>query len=196
MEVSFGYTLKTLRTERNISQQQLADKLYVNRSSIANWESGRRTPDLVVIARIARILNVDVSVLTSAAVNTTVMQEVIIVDDETILLSGAIPILSEAMPEANITGFSKVSEAISYAKKHRVSIAFLDIEIGKVNGLDLCDTLLEINPLINIIFLTSYPDYAISAWGTKASGFLVKPLHLNDVKEQLAKLRHPVGGIL
>ena len=191
----FGETLRTLRTEKNMSQQQLAQRLFVNRSSIANWENGRRIPDLILITRLARLLNVDVSVLTDAANTDPDSPEVIIVDDEAILLSGTIPVLSEVMPRATITGFLKPSEAIDYAKETMISIAFLDIEMGKHNGIDICKTLMDINPLTNVIFLTSYPDYAVDAWTTAASGFLVKPLSAESVKEQLEKLRHPVRGL-
>ena len=195
MSNHFGETLRTLRTEKNMSQQQLAQRLFVNRSSIANWENGRRIPDLILITRLARLLNVDVSVLTDAANTDPDSPEVIIIDDEAILLSGAIPVLSEVMPRATITGFLKPSEAVDYAKETMISIAFLDIEMGKHYGIDICRTLMEINPLTNVIFLTSYPDYAVDAWNTAASGFLVKPLSAEGVKEQLEKLRHPVRGL-
>lgn len=113
MAIAFGDTLKSLRTGKSLSQQQLADKLFVNRSSIANWESGRRLPDLVLLHRIATFFNVDISTLTDVAIQDQAPPEVIIVDDETILLAGVIPILSEVMPGATITGFSKPSEAIN-----------------------------------------------------------------------------------
>ena len=195
MENRLGDTIKLLRTKKNLSQQQLAQQLYVDRSSIANWESGRRVPDLLLLTRLAQIFNVDISVLTSAADLGSETPEVILVDDESILLAGMVPILSEAMPNATITGFIKPSEAMNYARKNRISIAFLDIEIGQQSGLELCKDLMELNPLTNVIFLTSYPDYAAKAWGTKASGFLIKPLQIEDVKEQLTKLRFPVLGL-
>ena len=193
MPNQFGETLRNLRTEKNLSQQQLAQKLFVNRSSIANWETGRRIPDLILLKRLAQLLNVDISVLTNAVSTDPDSPEVMIVDDDPILLSGAIPVLSEAMPGASITGFIKASEAVDFARDHRISIAFLDIEIGKINGIDLCRILMDINPLTNVIFLTSYPDYAVEAWNTAASGFLVKPLDPDDVKVQLGKLRFPVS---
>ena len=188
----FGETLRNLRTKRNLSQQQLAQQLYVDRSSVANWENGRRIPDLVLLTRLAQILNVDIAVLTNAAETERESPEVILVDDESILLSGMISILSEAIPEATITGFLKPSEALEYAKKNRISIAFLDIELGKQSGIELCRQLMEVNPLTNVIYLTSYPDYALKAWETKASGFLVKPPVVEDVKEQLSRLRFPI----
>ena len=72
----------------------------------------------------------------------------------------------------------------------------MDIELGTASGLDLCKTLLEINPRTNIVFLTAYADYSLNAWRTEASGFLLKPLTAEDVKEQLRRLRYPfsMGG--
>ena len=191
MKKSFGETLRELRTEKNMSQQQLAQKLFVNRSSVANWENNNRQPDVIILTRLARLLDVDISVLTDASPTHNSM-EVIIVDDESVLLSGAIPILTEALPDASITGFLKASEAIEFAKEHPVSIAFLDIELGKMSGIELCQILMDINPFTNVIFLTSYPDYALSAWNTSASGFLVKPLNIEDINLQLEKLRFPI----
>ena len=61
-----------------------------------------------------------------------------------------------------------------------------------MNGLQLCRTLLEINPRTNVVFLTSYIEYAFDAWSTGACGFLKKPLTYESVKEQLKKLRYPI----
>ena len=95
-----------------------------------------------------------------------------------------------------IMGFTKPAEAIEYAKINRIALAILDIEIGIASGLDLCRTLLEINPRTNVVFLTAYPDYSLDAWNTDACGFMVKPLTPEGVKEQLKKLRYPlrIGG--
>lgn len=195
MAENFSETLRNLRMENNLSQQQLADRLFVSRSSIANWETGRRIPDLTILARLAQILNVDISVLAGAVADNPLSPDVIIVDDEAILLSGSIPVLERIMPNATITGFSKASDAVDFCKRNRVYIAFLDIYLGKTSGIDLCRRLMDINPYTNVIFLTSYPDYAMKAWDTAASGFLVKPLKPEDIREQLDKLRFPVSGL-
>ncbi len=100
------------------------------------------------------------------------------------------------MPNAIITGFTRPSEAIEYAKTNRIALAFLDIELGKTNGLDLCRTLLEINPRTNVVYLTAYIEYAFDAWNTGASGFTLKPITAQGVRAQLKNLRYPfpLGG--
>lgn len=59
----FGKTLKRLRTYRNLTQQQLADKLGVDKSTISCYESGKRTPDFEVEEKIADLFNVDLDAL-------------------------------------------------------------------------------------------------------------------------------------
>ena len=191
MKRTFGEALLTLRKQKGLSQQEFADLLPVNRSSVANWEADRRLPNATIIAKIAGILDVEVTELLDTANEIDNHPNVIIVDDNKIILTGGTPIIELALPNANVIGFTKPSEAMEYAKDNRVALAFLDIELGITNGLDICNSLLEINPRTNVIFLTAYPEYSIKAWNTEASGFMVKPITLEGVKEQLKKLRHP-----
>ena len=168
----------------------------VSRSSVANWEADRRLPNATIIAKIAEILDIDVAELLAGAVLKTARPAVIIVDDNKIVLSGALPIIEKALPNAEVHGFSKPSEAIQYVRENHVALAFLDIELGLSNGIDLCNELLQMNPRMNVVFLTAYPEYSVKAWNTEASGFMVKPITLEGVKAQLKKLRHPfpTGG--
>ena len=154
MSIQFAETLRKLRTDKKLSQRELAERLYVTRSTIARWESGSRLPDALMITRLAKNLDTDVNILISAAVESEDAPNVIMVDDRKIFLSGALPILEEVLPNAIVTGFTRPSEAIEFAKANRIALAFLDIELGKTNGFELCRTLLEINPRTNIVYLT------------------------------------------
>ena len=191
MSMSFAMILRKMRTERGLSQQDLSERMLVTRSTIARWENGSRLPNAVMIARLAKCLDADFNTLINAAAQSDESPNVIIVDDRKIVLSGALPILEQAMPNAVITGFTRPSEAIEYAKLNRIALAFLDIEIGKTSGLDLCRTLLEINSRTNVIYLTAYVEYSFDAWSTGASGFMLKPITPAGVQEQLKNLRYP-----
>ena len=120
---------------------------------------------------------------------------VILVDDERIILSGEVPVVRRVLPGAEVTGFSRPNDAIAYAEKNRVSLAFLDIEMGKISGLDVCRRLLEINPRTNVIFLTSFMEYSYDAWDTGACGFILKPVTAEAVRAQISRLRYPVRGL-
>ena len=182
--------------EKNISQRELAERMFVTRSTVARWENGSRLPDASMIFRLAECLDVNVDRLLSAAAKSDESPTVILVDDSKIALSGGLPVLETALPNATVIGFTKPSQAVEYAKANRVALAFLDIELGTASGLDLCGALLEINPRTNVVYLTAYSEYSIDAWSTGASGFMLKPISAEGVQAQLKYLRHPfsLGG--
>ena len=195
MSKNFSDTLKKLRNKKGLSQQELADKLFVTRSTVSRWESGNRLPDAVMILRLAIVLGVDGSILFTAVEQSDDRPNVIMLDDNKIILSGGLPILQEVMPNASVTAFTKPKDAIEFVKANRVVLAFLDIEMGTVSGLDVCREMLKINPRLNVVYLTAYRDYSFDAWSTGACGFMIKPLTVEGVMEQLSRLRYPVRGL-
>ena len=189
----FSETLKKLRTERGLSQSQLGKQLFVNQSTIARWESGTRLPDAEMITHLSKTLDVDINTLFLAAAKSEESPHIIIVDDNKVILSDSLAVLDEVMPSATIRGFIWPQQAIEYARANQVALAVLDIELGTASGFELCQTLLDISPRTNVIFLTAYPDYSLSAWDSNACGFIVKPLTPEKVYRQLAKLRYPIS---
>ena len=196
MDTLFANTLRELRMEKGLTQIQLAGLMFVNKATVSKWESGNRLPDAAMILRLARVLGVDVGALLSASARGTESLNIILVDDNKTVLSYSLLILDEVVPDAAIAGFNRPQEAIDYAKANRVDLAILDIELGTTSGLDLCRTLLEVNPCTDVVYLTAYPDYSLDAWDTDARGFMVKPLTPEGVRRQLKKLGYPLptGG--
>lgn len=196
MSMLFADTLKKLRTDKGLSQQELADRLYVTRSAIARWENGSRLPDTAMISKIADALGADAYLMISTAAQSNEYPNVIMVDDRKLILTGGLPILEEVMPNANVKGFTDADAAVEYARENSVALAFLDIELRNTSGFELCRELLKINPRTNVVYLTAYSDYALDAWSTGASGFMLKPITPDGVREQLSNLRYPfwTGG--
>lgn len=196
MNTLFAEMLKKLRKEKGLSQIQLGNLMFVNKSTIARWETGTRLPDAAMITRLSRILDVDVDKLLFAEAKSTESPNIILVDDNIAFMPDSLFVLEEVVPNATITGFNLPQEAIEYARVNRIDLAILDIELGQDSGLDLCSELLEIYPCTNVIYLTAFPDHALEAWSTDACGFLVKPLTPEGIRRQLNKLRYPfrAGG--
>lgn len=195
MNQTFADMIRQLRNDRGLSQVQLAEQMYVTRSTVARWESGSRMPDAVMISRLAKCLGTSTETLFSLISEEEETPNIIMVDDEGIILSGGLPVLEEVFPNANISGFIKTSEALNYAQNNPIALAFLDIEMGKHSGLEVCEELQRINPHTNVVFVTAYMDYSLDAWKTGASGFIVKPITADEVREQLPRLRYPLRGL-
>ena len=187
----FAENLRYLREKKGLSRKELGAKMYVSHSTIARWENGTRLPDAAMILRLSKFLGTDANILLQLAAQSDETPNIIMVDDNSVILSDGLVVMEEVLPNANIMGFIWPQEAIDYAKANRVDLAILDIEMGNSSGLELCHTLLEINPTTNVVFLTAYADYSLDAWKTEASGFILKPLTPEGVKEQLKKLRYP-----
>ena len=67
MGFNFTEILRKLRTEKGLSQQALADKMFVTRPTVSRWESGIRLPDAMMISRLAKVLDTNVDLLITAA---------------------------------------------------------------------------------------------------------------------------------
>ncbi len=63
--VEFGEQLRKAREKKGMTQQSLAEKLYVTRQSVSRWECGDRYPDLLTTKKISRILEVSLDDLLS-----------------------------------------------------------------------------------------------------------------------------------
>ena len=67
----FDRILKLLRTEKKMSQQELADALGISKSSINMYERGERQPNFEVLETIADFFNVDIDYLLGRTTKTT-----------------------------------------------------------------------------------------------------------------------------
>lgn len=63
--MEFGEKIKQLRQEQNLTQEDLAEKLYVTRQAVSRWECGARFPDLHMAKKIAVVFDVTVDELLS-----------------------------------------------------------------------------------------------------------------------------------
>ena len=195
MTLRFGETLRRLRMERGLTQQKLAERLHVDRTSVASWETGRHMPDPATFLRLAEALDVDIAALLASVEESGDVPNVLLLDDKPIILEGGVSILRQVMPNANVISFTDPADVLYFFRQNPVAVAFLDIELGKSNGIDLCRDLLRLRPRANIIYLTGYPEYSLDAWRTGASGFLLKPLDADEVRQELYRLRYPVKGL-
>ena len=117
---------------------------------------------------------------------------IIAVDDERLALENITTLLKKIKPESEIVGFLKPQDAFEYLAGNKADVAFLDIEMGKLNGIALAKKCKDLCPKINIIFVTGYNQYALDALKIHASGYLMKPIRANDIYSELENLRHPL----
>ena len=118
--------------------------------------------------------------------------KIIVVDDEQIALEGLLTLISEVVPEAELNGFEYPKEALKYVDNYDCNIAFLDIEMVGMSGVELAEQLKKRNPDINIIFATGFEEYRKEAYDLHASGYITKPITVEKIKKELYDLRRPI----
>lgn len=116
---------------------------------------------------------------------------IIAVDDEALALETLTDAITEAAPDAELHSFRDGKSAIEYVKDNPCDVAFLDIRLRGMTGLYLGVQLKSLCPSINIIFATGYDEYALDAMKMHCSGYILKPVQVEHVKEELANLRTP-----
>lgn len=113
-------------------------------------------------------------------------------DDEPLALDMLTDTIKEVMPDARIFSFMKPSQLLSFAEDHSCEVAFLDINMRGISGLELAQRLKQGNPRVNIIFVTGYNEYAGDAMSMHASGYITKPVTVEKIRREICDLRHPV----
>ena len=106
---------------------------------------------------------------------------ILAVDDEHFALNDLRESIETALPENPVFCFNKSTDALDFAKETKIDIAFLDIDMGGMNGLQLAKHLKDIYGETNIIFVTGYTQYAIDAFSVYASDFIIKPVSIEAI---------------
>ncbi|WP_158602396.1 response regulator [Cohnella endophytica] len=132
------------------------------------------------------------------------MFRVIIVEDEKPTLD-LMERLIGRHPLLDVVGaFTSPLEALARFGELKPEIAFLDVEMPKMGGIELADKLREADEELQVVFTTAYPVYAVDAFKVNAVGYLLKPVLPEDLdgvvprivknREMHAALR-PFAGI-
>ena len=115
---------------------------------------------------------------------------ILVVEDESILLRQMTRRVHEALPEAEIVAFDNADDALKALSSGVFNIAFLDIAIGNVTGVDLARRVKTEYPGCDIVFTTGYSEYAHKAFELGASDYLMKPVTTEKIEHALSQLRH------
>lgn len=114
---------------------------------------------------------------------------ILLVDDENLQLMRLENACKKVLT-GEFLAYSNPVKAYEENKDKIIDIAFLDIEMPGINGIQLAKKLKAINPHINIIFVTAYNEYALDAYKMHASGYITKPVNAEQIKEEVDGLRY------
>ena len=79
-------------------------------------------------------------------------------------------------------------DALTVIKNQQPDLVFLDVEMPKMNGFQMLEQLPSIN--LDLIFTTSYNQYALKAFRFSAIDYLMKPIDREELQKAIQKLDH------
>jgi two-component SAPR family response regulator len=118
--------------------------------------------------------------------------KILLVDDENLQLLRLETVCKKLMPNDEFYTYTNPKKAYDDTANEKIDIAFLDVEMPVLNGVQLAKKLKKNNPLINIIFVTAYDNYAMDAYNIHASGYVLKPVKEEKIKKELDGLRYNI----
>ena len=119
----------------------------------------------------------------------------VIAEDEEILRTALESLLREAWPELSIVAScDDGGSAVEAIAEHQPDVAFLDIRMPGLTGLEVASTAAEASPLTQVVFVTAYDQYAIDAFDNGAVDYLLKPVSRERLDATVQRLRVRAAG--
>lgn len=118
--------------------------------------------------------------------------EIVLVDDEQLQLDYMEKLVKQAADalemEVDIHQYLS-GEAFLFALEDHPTwnLAFLDIEMKEINGMEVARILREKAPQLELVFATAYAEYAIEGYQVQALDYLLKPINLEKVTRVLKR---------
>jgi DNA-binding LytR/AlgR family response regulator len=125
----------------------------------------------------------------------------VIAEDEALLRQALVTQLATAWPQLQvIAACEDGASALEAIAEHTPDVAFLDIRMPGLTGLDVAAAAAQVSPRTQVVFVTAYDQYAVDAFERGAIDYLLKPITAERLAATVERLQaragHPDAGAL
>jgi DNA-binding LytR/AlgR family response regulator len=118
------------------------------------------------------------------------MVKCVVAEDEALLRDALLDMLRAAWPQLEIVAACEDGgSALDAIAEHQPELAFLDIRMPGLSGLEVAGALFEASPHTRVVFVTAFDQYAIDAFERGAVDYLLKPVAPERLAATLRRLR-------
>ncbi|MCP3100921.1 LytTR family DNA-binding domain-containing protein [Myxococcus sp. K15C18031901] len=126
------------------------------------------------------------------------MPRYVLAEDEALLRTSLVEQLREVWPELELVAECEDgASALATIATHRPDVAFLDIRMPGLTGLEVAAAVAEGSPRTQVVFVTAYDQHAVEAFEKGAVDYLLKPVARERLVATVRRLRAraPSGGM-
>lgn len=113
-----------------------------------------------------------------------------IIDNDSFMLRESARLIKKVRPQDEVYLFETGLDFLQFIMEKPCHILFMDPYLEDIDGGMLAREVKEILPKVNIILLTEHDTFYRTAMEIRASGYILKPLREQDVKEEMQNLRY------
>lgn len=119
----------------------------------------------------------------------------VVAEDEALLRRALLDQLATAWPQLRVVAECEDgASAVEALADHRPDIAFLDIRMPGLSGLEVAAAAVEASPATQIVFVTAYDQYAVDAFEHGAVDYLLKPIKPGRLAATVERLQARSGN--
>ncbi len=114
----------------------------------------------------------------------------VVAEDEALLRDALIDLLHQVWPELALAAVCEDGgSALEAIAEHQPDVAFLDIRMPGLSGLEVAAAMAHASPKTQIVFVTAYDQYAIAAFDQGAHDYLLKPVARERLLQTMRRLQ-------
>jgi DNA-binding LytR/AlgR family response regulator len=119
----------------------------------------------------------------------------VVAEDESLLREALVRALADAWPELSIVAeCADGGSALEAIAEHQPEVAFLDIRMPGLTGLEVAAAAVSASPRTQVVFVTAYDQYAIDAFDTGAVDYLLKPIAPDRLAQTVQRLKARIAS--
>lgn len=124
------------------------------------------------------------------------MPKCIVAEDEQLLSAALLRELANVWPELEVVATAEDGgEALEAIATHQPDIAFLDIRMPGLNGMEVAAATADASPHTLVVFVTAYDQYAVDAFERGAVDYLLKPVTTERLTQTVNRLRSRLADV-
>lgn len=119
----------------------------------------------------------------------------VVAEDEALLRQALLDQLTQAWPQLQIVAACEDgASALEALAEHQPHVAFLDIRMPGLGGLDVAAAAAQVSPRTQVVFVTAYDQYAVDAFERGAIDYLLKPISPERLAATVQRLQSRVDA--